>query len=207
LSLQRKPRLPPGWAFVLVSAALGLASAALGHSNVVLLEWHPSAALTQPWRWWTAAFVHYSLLHLLANLAGVALTAALGFVARVPTRVAMAWLVAMPLTHLGLLLQPSLARYGGLSGVLHAGVALVAFQILVDGSRVQRWIGAAILIGLASKIMIEAPWTGPLQYRSGWDIAVAPLAHATGFAAGVSVGALLWATTQVRIRFTREVVE
>ena len=40
----------------------------------------------------------------------------------------------------------------------------------------------------------EAPWGAPLRYPADWDIAVAPLAHATGAVAGAltSVLAELW---------------
>ena len=58
----------------------------------------PALAAREPWRLFSAAFVHYSTLHLLANLAGAALVGALGFFARVPRRVVLAWLVAWPLT-------------------------------------------------------------------------------------------------------------
>ena len=43
----------------------------------------------EPWRAFSAAAVHYSALHLLANLAGVALVGALGVVARVPAPMAV----------------------------------------------------------------------------------------------------------------------
>lgn len=167
---------------------LAFASIALRGTADPLLDWQPSLALEAPWRWWSAAFVHYSNLHLLANLAGVALVGALGFVSRVPTRVAVAWCVAWPSTQLGLLLEPELTHYGGLSGVLHAGVALVAVNLIAEGTRAQRWLGAAIIVAMIAKVMLEAPWAGPLQHRAGWDIAIAPLAHATGLVAGLAIG-------------------
>ena len=69
--------------------------------------------------------MHFSELHLAANLAGCVLVAALGLTARVPTRCVVAWALAWPALHLGLWVQPALTHYGGLSGVLHAGVAVV----------------------------------------------------------------------------------
>ena len=62
---------------------------------------------------------------MLANMLGLVVVAVLGRVAQVPAVVALAWLVSWPLLHLALLMQPALAHYGGLSGVLHAGVAVV----------------------------------------------------------------------------------
>ena len=155
-----------------------------------ILDWQPALAATEPWRAISAAFVHYSALHLAANLAGAALVGALGRVARVPMRTVVAWLVAWPLTQLGLLARPDLLRYGGLSGVLHAGVACVAWQLIVDGRGARRTIGALTLAGVVVKVLSEAPWGEPLRHPAGWDIATAPFAHASGVVAGLLAAAL-----------------
>lgn len=148
------------------------------------IDWQPSLAGAQPWRAVTAVFVHYSGLHLAANLAGALLVSALGHAVPVPPRGVLAWLAAWPLTQWGLLLQPELLHYGGLSGVLHAGVAVVAVHLIFAGAPSRRRIGAVILAVLCAKVILEAPWQGPLRHPEGWDIAVAPFAHATGLAAG-----------------------
>lgn len=150
-------------------------------------RWQPEMAATRPWRLVTAAWVHLSGLHLSANLAGTALVAALGVAAGCGHRAALAWALAWPLTHLALLAQPSLAFYGGLSGVLHAAVAVAAWQLLRTGRgapRAHRAIGAALLAGLLVKVLLESPWAGPLRQVPGWDIPIAPLAHAAGALAG-----------------------
>ena len=180
----------PGRAWCGVALALGLGSAIVAAvpSAVALstaLDWQPALAWRQPWRAWSAAFVHYSALHLAANACGLALAAALGWTMRAPPRLALAWLAAWPLTQLGLLAQPALLHYGGLSGVLHAGVAVAALHLAWRGARGERWIGAVLLAGLALKVISEAPWGAPLRYPAGWDIAVAPAAHACGLVAGV----------------------
>ena len=151
------------------------------------IDWQPALWASQPWRAFSAVFVHYSTLHLLGNAAGLALVAALGAVARVPGRVALAWLAAWPLTQFGLLWEPALAHYGGLSGVVHAGVAIVCVHLLCSG---HRWLGGPLLAMLLAKVLSESPWASPLRYPPGWDIAIAPLAHATGLIAG-TVCALL----------------
>ena len=177
------------------------------------LDWQPALAFTEPWRAFSAVAVHYSGLHLGANLLGVALVAALGVVARVPLRMVGAWGLAWPLTQFGLLLKPELLHYGGLSGVLHAGVAVASFYLLVRGAGAQRWIGAAILAGTCIKVIGETPWGAPLRHGGGWDIAVAPLAHATGLIAGLLCAALAEAVAgrsqkrQPRMRRTSDVVE
>lgn len=181
-------RRPAGW--VLIAALLGAgAIGAWWLPDLRAADWQPGRAASEPWRAWTAAFVHYSGLHLAANLVGLALTAALGVVARVPWRCVLAWMIAWPLTQFGLLLQPQLLHYGGLSGVLHAGVAVAAVHLIADGERRRLAVGIALVAGLVLKIITEAPWAAPLRQVRGWDIAIAPMAHATGTAAGLACAA------------------
>ena len=162
--------------------------------------WRPELAFSQPWRAWSAAFVHYSGLHLAANLAGALLVGALGWAAHVPARSVVAWAVAWPLTQFGLLIQPALLQYGGLSGVLHAGVAVASIHLLFEGMRTQRRVAGATLLIVLLKVLSETPWAGPLSHPAGWDIAVAPMAHASGLVAGVltAAAAQLWHRTQVK---------
>ena len=177
-----------GWSALAVGLAFGAVLAwPLDHASI---DWQPSLAVSQPWRALTAVFVHYSALHLGANLAGALLVGALGHAAAVPLRCLLAWLLAWPLTQMGLLMQPELLHYGGLSGLLHAGVLVVAVHLLFTGTKTQRRIGLAIAAVVLVKIVREAPWEGPLRHPEGWDIAVAPLAHATGAAAGAMCAAL-----------------
>lgn len=150
-----------------------------------LLDWQSELLLSQPWRCWSAAWVHWSRLHLLANTAGALLVLALGWAARVPARATLAWALAWPLTHLGLLLQPALRHYGGLSGVLHAGVAVVVVALCRSEDRRERLIGLALGAGLLAKLVSERFWLLELRHGGGWDIAVVPLAHATGTACGL----------------------
>ena len=175
----------PYAAWVGVAALFG-ACALLGwpvpHETI---DWQPSLAFSQPWRAFTPVGVHYSSAHLLGNLAGIALAGVYGVTAMVPARLAWAWLAAWPLTHLGLLLRPDLLHYGGLSGVVHAGVAAIVVWVLATGrTRAQRWVGALVAIGFVAKLLSESPWGATLRHPAGWDIAVAPVVHATGALAG-----------------------
>ena len=174
------------------AVALLLAAGALAGRAVPRewIDWQPALAFAEPWRAFSAVGVHYSAQHLAANLAGTALAGLFGVVARMPPRLAWAWLAAWPLTQFGLLLRPELAHYGGLSGVLHAGVAVVVVFLLVAGTRAQRAVGAVVLIGLVAKLLSEAPWGEALRHPAGWDIAIAPLAHTTGAIAGAVCGAV-----------------
>ena len=127
-------------------------------------------------------------MHLLANLAGALLVGALGWFARVPASVAVAWLLAWPLTQVGLLARPELLHYGGLSGVLHAGTACVAVHLILHARGPRRAIGALLLGALAIKVVSEVPWGPALRHPAGWDIATAPFAHASGLVAGLIDG-------------------
>lgn len=162
------------------------------------LDWQPALLASQPWRAITAAFVHWTPIHLAANLAGSAVIALLGWRAALGRREALAGLVALPLTQLGLLLRPELLRYAGLSGALHALVAIAALTLLARGGR-ERWIGAGIALGLAAKLALEQPLGPVLRATPGFDFAVAPFAHLSGTIAGM----LAWRLTMLGQRPTR----
>ena len=114
-------------------AVLALSSLLAWGGDRTLLEWQPARAWSEPWRWCSAAAVHYSAMHLLLNLLATALVAAYGWAARVGVVVSLAWIGSWPLTHLALLAQPQLLHYGGLSGLLHGGAAAVTLWLIVRG--------------------------------------------------------------------------
>jgi rhomboid family GlyGly-CTERM serine protease len=157
-----------------------------------LLDWQGTEGW--PWRAFSAAWVHWTPRHLAANLLGCAVLAGLGNAARLPARSSWAWLAAWPLTQIGLLLRPELHAYGGLSGVLHAGVAVAAVELLFRGGR-ERLIGAALLAGLLVKIAGENPLGPALQQVPGWDMPVSPFAHLTGAASGALAAFAIIAAT------------
>lgn len=173
-------RLSP-WSGVSLLLALGAVLA--WPLTTASLDWQPALFTTEPWRAFSAAFVHWSGQHLLANLAGCAVLAFVGAAARLPRRAALAWLIAWPLTQIGLLMRPDLLHFGGLSGVLHAGVAVLVVELLRRSGRDRR-IGAAIAIGLLIKLLLEQPLGAPLRQVAGWDIAIAPFSHLSGAVAG-----------------------
>lgn len=178
--------MTPSRAWAVLAAVFALAALIALAAPPAAIDWQPGRAAAQPWRAWSAAALHYSPLHLGANLAGTLLVALLGAAARVGWPAVAAWAAAWPLTQFGLLLRPDLLHYGGLSGVLHAGVAVAALHVLLnDTAPRRRLIGAAILALLAVKVIGEAPWGPVLTRPAGWDIDVAPFAHASGLAAGV----------------------
>lgn len=168
-------------------AALALGSVLGFAADRTLLDWQPQRAWPEAWRWWSAALVHFTPLHLGLNLLATALVAAYGWAARVPAVVALAWVASWPFTHLALLAKPELAHYGGLSGILHGGVAATTLWLIVRGDGAQRVVGWLMLIGQGVKLLLEQPWGAALHPPGEVDVAVAPLAHASGSI----VGALL----------------
>ena len=171
-----------------VAACLALGALAARWFADQKLDWQPGLAAAQPWRWWTGAWVHWSWGHLAANLAGTALIAALGARARADRADAWAWFAAWPITQLGLLMQTALQHYGGLSGVLHAGVVIAAIGLLQRESGSRRAVGALIVAGVVLKVALEQPWQGALRHTPGWSIAIAPAAHLSGAIAGLLCG-------------------
>jgi rhomboid family GlyGly-CTERM serine protease len=177
------------------AAVLALAAWAVPAQS---LDWQPALARQQPWRLFTAAGVHWSALHLGVNLLGVVVVALFGVAARLPAAAAGAWLVAWPLTHLALMPRRDLLHYGGLSGVLHAAVAVAACWLVLARTGRDQAIGAAVLAGVLAKVLTETPWGPTLRMTPGWDIYIAPLAHATGAATGALCALCAWQITRMR---------
>lgn len=162
------------------------------HQHLVL---HPDAGLQQPvWVWWTSAWLHGSAQHLWRNLAALLAIALMGHLHQVPPRVTVACLLAWPLAQLGLLLQaPPLRTCIGLSGTLHASVAILATHLLLalPQSRGTRVLGGVLLMGLLAKLVVENPWQNALLQPLGSDISVAPWAHLSGVGAGLLLGGVI----------------
>ncbi|MFM8767827.1 MAG: rhombosortase, partial [Rubrivivax sp.] len=153
-----------------------------------MLEWQ-SGHETQLWRWVTASFVHHSPAHLLANLAGCAAVSAFVLSARLPSGTAWSWWIAWPLGNGLLALWPEVARFGGASGTLHAGLAAAAVVLACTGRSRRRVVGLCVLGGLAAKTWLEQPWVQAIRFSDELGIPVAVAAHLCGVLSGVA-GAL-----------------
>jgi rhomboid family GlyGly-CTERM serine protease len=188
----------PGVAWCALSALLALGAWLGAWWPRGELDWQAALAWREPWRWFSAAWVHADAPHLIANLAGACVLAVFGLAARCPWREALAWAVAWPLTHGLLLLQPALTHYAGLSGVLHAGVAVAAGGLILRERSRARALGALVLGGLLIKLLGEEAWVAPVREQPGWDFPVAVLAHASGAASGALCVAVAWATSRIR---------
>jgi membrane associated rhomboid family serine protease len=99
------------------------------------LDWQPALGLREPWRLWTCAWVHWSAAHVGVNVAGALVVAFVGWRGRMSQGAALAWFLAWPLTQVLMAgvgnerLGPAMPHYGGLSGVLHAGVIVLGMTL------------------------------------------------------------------------------
>lgn len=119
-------------------------------------------------------------MHLLLNVLAIALVAAYGWAARVDRAVTLAWIASWPLTHLALLAKPQLLHYGGLSGIVHGAAAATSVWLIMRGNGGERAVGWLMLAGHGIKLLLEQPWGAALHPPHELDVAVAPLAHASG---------------------------
>ncbi|MCW7536653.1 hypothetical protein OOT46_02120 [Aquabacterium sp. A7-Y] len=188
----------PGHAWAALAVLLGLVAAA---GFVWLppdaLVWRRATPLA-PSRWLTPVMVHFTPLHLLANLAALAVLAMLGRAARLPGAAALAWALAWPATHALLPLAQGLDRYAGLSGVVHAGTAVAALFMMACAQPRLRMIGALVATGLAAKLWSEDIWQRPVQFDAAWGFPVAVAAHASGALAGAGAGLLMLGLQRLR---------
>lgn len=150
---------------------------------------YPAAGLQQPpWVWWTSAWLHGSTAHLWGNLGGLLLLAWVGHSARADWVCALVWALCWPLAQLGLLWQPELQRFIGLSGVLHAGFTIVALHTLFGrAAPLPHWLGGVLLLGLVAKVLMENPGAPGLIPSPGWAITVAPWVHLCGVVAAATL--------------------
>jgi len=157
-----------------------------------VLDWQAALGLRQPWRLWTCAWVHWNAAHLAVNLAGGAVVAFVGWRARLPVDAAVAWLLAWPLTQLAMAalgadrVGAAMPHYGGLSGVLHAGVVVLGLTLAwplarqrarprAPPSRMDTGFAATRASAIEPSRITEGPWA---MTEMGAHTAAAPLDQA-----------------------------
>jgi hypothetical protein len=164
------------------------------------LTWQADGWTLKPWTLWTSSWVHMNTPHLIGNQLALGALTALAWVVR-PTRAcALAWVLAWPLLQLSLLLWPQIGYAVGLSGVLHAGIAVAAAQLLLGRIAVpqaQRW-GVLLVLGLLIKVLLEEAWFYPVVWNPGSNMSVVQAAHLGGVFWGGLMG-LAWGFKRVRL--------
>ncbi len=163
---------------------------------VLALTWRASDWTSHVWTLWTSAWVHLNTPHLIGNQLALGALTAIGWMLRPPLSAALAWTLSWPLLQVSLVLWPQVAHAVGLSGLLHAGVAVLGLHLLMGAApRGARPWGATLLGGLLFKVMLERGWYHPVVRSADADLSVVQAAHLTGVVWGVLLGALaaLWA--------------
>lgn len=172
-------------------------------------SWQAASWSQVPWTLWSAAFVHLSTWHALANLFALLALCALAWAWRLRAALVVAPLVALPLAMLGLQFWPVITQYQGLSILTHAlAAALVAWHLVRDAWARQRPRVTVLLLGagLVGKLLTEQGWHRPLVHSDAWGFQVAHAAHLSGAAAGLLCGVLggivacAWQARRVRSR-------
>jgi rhomboid family GlyGly-CTERM serine protease len=174
---------PPWWTLALVAGAL----LAWAWPDLAALLVYDRAAIGdgQLWRLASGHLVHFSTGHLVANL-GVLLVAGTALERRDARATAMLYGLAMPFIGVVLwLAEPSLAVFGGASGIVFAVLTAFALEALARPGR-HRLFGGALLAGLCLKLVAELGFgwsTGVLA--PGSAIVAVPASHAAGMAIAI----------------------
>ena len=168
------------------------------------LTWKADTWLQQPWTLWTTPWVHIHTPHLIGNQLAVGALAAMAWLIRPNVVASLAWLLAWPTLALALPLWPHIGYAVGLSGLIHAAVAVVAVQLLWGQAplvpRGRRW-GGLLAAGLCGKLALEQGWHWPVVWSNSASMSVVQAAHLTGAVAGAVFSVLLaaahrrWAPT------------
>ncbi len=161
------------------------------------LTWRADNWLGRPWTLWTTAWVHLNTPHLIGNQLAVGALAAMAWLLRLGFRTGVAWFVAWPLLPLALLWWPQIGYFAGLSGLVHAAVAVVGVHLVWGDCPVRkapRW-GGILLTGLCLKLAIERAWHWPVVWDDAANMSVVQAAHLVGGGLGalLSWGQLRWA--------------
>lgn len=157
-----------------------------------LLAWQPAAWPTRPWLFWTGSLAHASGALLAASLAALVVLGVLGAALGAGRRASQAVLLAWPLGNLALLGWPSVAAYGGLSGLQCSMLAVLGLHAAA------RPVGWLLLAFLVTLLLGEKAWQQPTGYDPNWGFNVVYAAHLSGAAAGLLAGIVLDVATARR---------
>lgn len=140
----------------------------------------------QIWRLWSGHVVHFGLSHFTWNLA-VFLPSGIWLERLWPIMTRWFYVLSpLIISAALLLLDPTLTRYAGLSGVATGMLVLLACLQLGRRKEEPAWFWVSVLALVAIKIGVEL-FTGAPVFVSGFgDIRTVPLAHIFGIVAAVA---------------------
>lgn len=176
-----------GWLLGLLSVVLVLSW--LGDESVrIAFRYERTAVLDgEYWRLLTGHFVHGTTTHLLLNLAGLGIVAALFPNDYSPGEWLLIMLISIATIDLGFVFcEPQLQWYVGLSGVLHGALAAGA---IAWWKHERRPLALALSALLLAKLAWEQ-WRGALPFSG--DMPVIVDAHLYGAIGGALVAAVVW---------------
>ena len=176
------------WLIPLLIGGLGAVAALLGHDALPLLRYDRQGLQNgELWRLLSGHVVHLGWAHFALNATGLALVWLLVGNALGTGRWCIGIIGMVAAIDLGFwFLEPQLAWYVGLSGVLH-GVLVAGLILDFDSARVENLI---VLLLVAAKLAYEQ-WFGPLpgsESSAGGPVVVN--AHLYGAIAGAALAAI-----------------
>lgn len=186
-----------GWGAAAALAAAALAAAVGGDAARAALRYERGLLLEEPWRLITGNLVHLGAVHLVLNLVGLALVAALARGAVTALRAVTVLLGAMLGVGLGLWwLSPSVGWYVGLSGALHGLLAWTALALC--GAPATRVLGVALAAMLAAKLGAELALGSVATTAALIGAPVVSDAHLYGAFGGLLGGGVGWCFDRLR---------
>lgn len=156
-----------------------------------------SEVLIQPWRLWTAHWVHITVLHWLFNAAALVLLPEIFWTMRSRLFLLLWFVLPVAISVMFWFFMPNLNAYAGLSGVLHGLYLALALDAIRSPSLAERRMGWLISAGVVCKVAFEA-YSGSSQTAALIGANVILQAHQYGAVLGV----LLYSTE----RFTARVL-
>ena len=142
---------------------------------------------SEPWRLWTAHWVHLGLWHFALNAIALVLLPEI-FLRTSQRFFILLWLVLPPVLSLTLYtFQPNLIQYAGLSGVLHGIYLATALNAIQSSHVAERRMGWLVALGLCLKVSWEA-YSGNSQTAELIGAPVILQSHLYG----ASLGFLIW---------------
>ena len=159
----------------------------MGERLAAWMIWRADDWDDRPWSLWSSAWVHMNTQHLISNQLAVGALAAMAWVLKPGLRASLAWLLTWPVIPLVLPYWPHIGYYAGLSGLIHAAVAVVGVYLVAGRTTVpmaRRW-GGMLLLGLVTKLLIERAWHWPVVWSDNLGISVVQASHLVGAVAGM----------------------
>jgi len=139
---------------------------------------------SQPWRLWTAHWVHITLLHWLFNAAALVLLPEIFWRARPRLFVLLWFVLPVTISLMFCFFLPNLTAYAGLSGVLHGIYLALALDAIRSSVLAERRMGWLISAGAVGKVAFEA-YSGSSQTAELIGANVILAAHQYGAVLGV----------------------